>query len=348
MCRDPLRSVHSTSRGSGPFSASRDLAGVFAHLRRYGAKPELLVNLLFRAAGGQEPRVAGLFLGVEEAVLVETQAAVDCPLPQHDIVLLAPGEVEQGGRELGVAHHPEVALDAAFRQDAGLGIALGDDPQQPRLAGEPVEHPRGRLRGGHQVNVPDHLPAAAEAPRQAAARHLGKLPERLEQTLPRRQGVAQQMFRGIGPPPLDPFQDVRLRLLPEPRQTRHLARFAGALEVLERVDLQLLVERLDLLGPEAGHLEHRHQSRRRGRLEFLVISQPAGRHQFADLLLERLADPLDFPQPPLGHQLVQRLVQRLHRPRPVQVGPHLEGVLPVQLQQRGDADQHLGNLFFGC
>ena len=101
---------------------------------------------------------------------------------------------------------------------------------------------------------------------------------------------------------------------------------------------------LDLLGSQPGHLQHRYQSGRRGGLELLVIRQPARRHQLPNLLLQRLPDPLDLPQPPFAHNLAQRLVQRLDRARPVQVGPDLERILPFQLEQRRDAHQNLGNL----
>ena len=152
------------------------------------------------------------------------------------------------------------------------------------------------------------------------------------------------MPRSISPPPLDPLEDVRLRFLPEPFQPGHLALLAGPLQLFHTPDVQFVVQGLDLLRSQPGHLQHRCQSGRRGGLELLVIRQLARRHQFPNLLLQRLADPLNLPQPPFGHNLVQRLVQGLHRARPVQVGPGLERILPFQLQQRRYAHQNLCNL----
>ncbi len=74
--------------------------------------------------------------------------------------------------------------------------------------------------------------------------------------------------------------------------------------------------------------------------KLLVILQLAGRNQLGDLLLQRLADALHLPQPLLGHHLFQRLAQRLNRPRRVQIRRRLERILPLQLQQRRNADQH--------
>ena len=71
-----------------------------------------------------------------------------------------------------------------------------------------------------------------------------------------------QMPRGVGAAAVDALEDVRLRLLAKPFQPGDLAVLAGLFELLDRFDPQLVVQRLDLLGAQAGDVEHRHQARR--------------------------------------------------------------------------------------
>ena len=49
-------------------------------------------------------------LASRQLVLVERQAAVDGPLPQADVVLLAAGEVDQGEREHVVGDDAQVGV----------------------------------------------------------------------------------------------------------------------------------------------------------------------------------------------------------------------------------------------
>ena len=71
----------------------------------------------------------------------------------------------------------------------------------------------------------------------------------VQQRLGGAQRLAQQMFAGVIPPALDAFENVRLRLLAKPVQFRHLAGLAGRLQFFNRINAQLLVQRLDFLGP---------------------------------------------------------------------------------------------------
>ncbi len=59
-----------------------------------------------------------------------------------------------------------------------------------------------------------------------------------------------------------PSQDVRLRLFAEAFQLGDLSVFAGLFELLDGLNAQFVVQRLDLLWAEPGNVEHRHAARR--------------------------------------------------------------------------------------
>ena len=54
----------------------------------------------------------------------------------------------------------------------------------------------------------------------------------------------------------EPFEDLLLRLGAEALELGDLARLAGGLELVEVVDAELVVERLDLLRPQARQAQH--------------------------------------------------------------------------------------------
>lgn len=79
---------------------------------------------------------------------------------------------------------------------------------------------------------------------------------------------------------LQPLQDLLLRLGPEALELRHPPRFVGEsqfVELVERVDLERLVDRLDLLRPQAGDAQHLDQPGGDLRLELVVERQAARR-----------------------------------------------------------------------
>ena len=93
VVEDAADVVASTSAGSF-FASAASISPVSSRsLRRDVVELERLVDVRFGLAGID-------FFSFAERVLVERQPAVDRPLPQADVVLLAAGEVEQGEREL--------------------------------------------------------------------------------------------------------------------------------------------------------------------------------------------------------------------------------------------------------
>ena len=172
------------------------------------------------------------------------------------------------------------------------------------------------------------------------------LPQTVEQRLRRRQRVAEAMLGGVLPFARDAFEQIGLGLLAKPVQFGDLAGLAGGFKFGDGIHAELLVERLDLLRPEAGNVEHLDEARRDGGFQLLVIFQFPRLDEFGDLLFERFADAFDFAEPLFGDELGERLAQAFERPRGVGVGAGLERVFALQFQQRADFDEHLGDFVF--
>ena len=108
---------------------------------------------------------------------------------------------------------------------------------------------------------------------------------------------------------LDRFQQLCLGLLAKSRQLRRFSLLADPLQILQRGDPQLVMECLDLLGPEPLKFEQLENPRGKGTLQLVVVFHAPGCHQFGDLLGDGLADSFDRPQAPFGHQSLDRFAQ---------------------------------------
>ncbi len=93
----------------GPFEEAREgvffggvkFTGVLAQFRGNVGEAELLEDVGLGLTGDEEPGVAGLDVGAEEAVFVEAEAALDGALAHDDVVLFAAGEIGEGEGEFG-------------------------------------------------------------------------------------------------------------------------------------------------------------------------------------------------------------------------------------------------------
>ena len=128
-------------------------------------------------------RVAGFLLGLEQAVFVQAQAALDGALAHDDVVLLAAGEISKREGKLGVAHHAQIRLDAAGEDDGGLGFALGADADDARLGGECINDVRRFFGRGQKIDVADDLLETAQAAGGAAADDVGMRAQGFEDRL---------------------------------------------------------------------------------------------------------------------------------------------------------------------
>ena len=186
-------------------------------------------------------------------------------------MLLAAGEIHQREGILGVAHHPQVRLDAALEDDAGLGFALSTDAEHARLVREKSMISFGALRGHQEIDVADHFPVPANAAAGAAPNHFRVGPEHLQDRFGHHQRVAQQVARGVSTSKGDALQNLGLRLLAEALEASDFALLAGRFEGLDGVHAQVIVQGFDLLRAKPGDLQHGRQPRWHGSLELVVI-----------------------------------------------------------------------------
>jgi hypothetical protein len=111
------------------------------------------------------------------------------------------------------------------------------------------------------------------------------------------------------------------------------------------LNLQILVQRLDAFRPETRNRKHLEQRFGKSGPQFLVVPQLSGCDQFLDLLLERLANSLHFPQPLLAHQGLEVFLMLLERPRHILVRTRLERVFAAQFKQDRYLLQNGGDFF---
>ena len=171
------------------------------------------------------------------------------------------------------------------------------------------------------------------------------LAQRVQERFRGAHRIAQPVFRSVGPPPRDPLQNVGLRLGAKTLQFRDPPFLTSRFQLGNRVNSQFPGERLDFLRPQARNLQHFHQARRDGGLQFLVVFQFSGLHQFGDFLFQRLPDAFDFAQPLFGHDFGQGFVEAFNHARRIGVGPGLEGILALEFQQHSNLDQDSRDLF---
>jgi hypothetical protein len=129
--------------------------------------------------------------------------------------------------------------------------------------------------------------------------------------------------------------------IPERPRLRRLA------EVLERLDMELLVDELHGLGPQARDLEQANEARRNLRPEPVVIGHVASRHELGGLVADRLADARDLRRvagPVRGDEVDRAAPDRIGRPV---VGDRLERDLALDLEDVADLVEDPGEVAVG-
>ena len=326
-----------------------DLPEALAQLRRDEVQPQRREQL--RLAAQFPARVLlRFFLGRpfalrrHQAPLAETEPAAERALAQLHVVVLRPGEMVQGKRKLGRRHDAQIRLQSALEAHARLRIALRRDLLHPGLRDKPVHHRREVLRRHDKIQVAHRLEPAPQAARRLGALDLGQRAQPRHDRLRNFRGLPPVVPPPVGFPVPDARDNFLLRLFAEAVELRNLARGTRLRQRRDARDPELVVQRADFLRTQSGDLQHLLQPRFNRRLQLLEKLQPARRVQLRDLLHERLAKPLDRPEFARRDQPRQfRFLDRLQRPRARLIRAHLKRVLALQLEQRPDLRQHIGN-----
>jgi hypothetical protein len=132
---------------------------------------------------------------------------------------------------------------------------------------------------------------------------------------------------------LERHEDVLLGLLAEARYVLQAPVFGGAVEIVERLDTERLVQLACALRPEPGNASDLDQARGDPLLQLLGGRDPARLEQGVDLLGDRLADSRQLRGPAGPRQLCHGHPGLPDRLRRVAVGQHAVHDGAVELVQ---------------
>ena len=143
-------------------------AMVLPHFRRHPGHAHECVKLLLGFAAD------AAFLApsrLEDAPFTDFQALFDGHFAELDVVLLAAGEILDGGAKRLRRHNPHIHLNAVSGAKARLALAKLNDAAAHRVLGDRLADglALGKGRGDSNVDVADGFLAAAQA---AAVLHL--------------------------------------------------------------------------------------------------------------------------------------------------------------------------------
>ena len=267
-----------------------DLAAGLAQRRIDARQAERGVDAVLGLAGD-----AGPGGGVGEGVLVQRVAARQGALPQLDVVRLRSGEVLQRRAARFGRHQPQVGLHLAGQQDAGLGVAEAEHALDLPVAGEVAEDV-GRRVGGQDVDVAAGLGAAAQAADDVVGGVGRRLAQPGDQRLRRLAGVADQVTPGVLAALGDRRQDQAFLLRAHALEAADGAGLGRGFEVVERADVQRVVEQRHRLRPDA--LQAHHLEDRGGEQLQQLVAQAGGARggDVADARGQVLADAVDRQQ----------------------------------------------------
>ena len=312
--------------GQGLALGGLDFTAVLAQLRRHRLEVQRGVDVLL--AGARDPL---LVLDAIEPVLVQLQAAPQGAVAQRDVVRLRPGEVLHRRPQAVAWHQPQVGLESAPEQHAGLRLAVREDAFHQHVAGEAI-HQRRRRAGGEDVDVA----AGVAAPAQAADdvnRNAGSVrPEDVDEGARGLVRLARQSAAAEIRPLLEGLQDEGLLLRPHALDLAQPAVARRRFELFERADAELPVEKRHGLRADALQVQQVEDGRRELPQQFLVIRHAAGLDQFPDARVEVLADSRD--REPFGWRQIGDTYRRVRdRLRGVAIRADLERVLGLDLEQ---------------
>ena len=321
-------------RGKGVPRRRVDLAAVLAQLRRDPVHPERGVDLLFAGAG--ELLAARLGADAVEPVLVQQELALERDPAQADVVLLRAGEVEERCAPRAGRHDAQVDLHPARDQHRRLRVAVREDALDRRGADEGGHDRRRVVAAGDDVDVADRLAEAPQAARDREQLESGLLAEPGEHRVRRGARLVEQRASRPLTERGDRLEDVLLRLRLDLRELAETAVLRGLLELVDRRDAQVVVDRSRGRRPHPRDAQEREEPGRHGRLQLLVTDRSPRRDELLDRLADRRADFRDLLEPFLLDELGERLAQIADRARRRTVRHGAEDVLALELEEVRD------------
>jgi len=222
---------------------------------------------------------------------------------------------------------------------------VGEDALDFRVIHQALHNARA-VRGGNQdIDIADRFAAPAVAAGDGAVLRGRVRREPVLQGLGEGGGGVQpQSFLAGGAQALDAVEQGGFLARAEAGQLAHAARLGDALELVQRVQVEVLVQRLDAARAEALDA---HEIREFGRYtlgDSVQSGQAAGVDQGGDLVRDLAADAgvlreIDL----LRHLLLEPGAEPGDRLRRIAIGAYAEGVLALDFEKSGEALEALGN-----
>ncbi len=257
------------------------------------------------------------------------------------------GEAEQRGGELLGRDDPEVR--ASGRRGTGPRRRPPRTTATSATSGNATER-LGELRGRSARTrrcsmLRDHFAEPAQA---SPERHVLGEPGTRTGRRPAPGRGPRRTSAGRSPPRPEPCAIPRSRcagaLFSEAPDARQPALPAGALERVQRVHAERVVEDLDLSRAEARNAQALRQTARERRSELVVQGKPPGPNERLDVSEDRRADARDVPQPSGPDRLFEIAREGQQGLRGPFVSADLETIRARELEHLGDLRQHASDL----
>ncbi len=307
----------------------------------------ILAQLRLDVSQIEEPVDLGLGLArdalvvLENTVLVDLVALLHRPCPQGHVVRLGAGEVLERGAVALLWHDAQIHLQAGAQEDGGAGLALGDHGVHVLVLNKVLDNGHAVLANSQDVDITHGLLAAAVAARHLHPRDAVQRAQVIDQRLNERLGDVQARPRLRLAGLRQIRQDLLLGLRAEAVKLADAALLCRNLQLIEVGDVQILVERLHPLRPQAFDLEQLQQRARRTLFDLLQFAQAACLHHLLDFCRQLLTDAGQRRQIVAGRHQVAHVARMLgDGARPIAISAHAKAVRAFDLQQIGQIIEH--------
>src|SRR5690625_4817862 len=328
-----------------------DLSAILPQFRWYKVEIKFPVDLLLRSARHRPVKVGLAIPGhSEQAILVERHLPFSGALTQGDIMLLAPGEIEQSRGKLVRFDDTEIHLTPALGPDGTFGISASEHLHHQGVTDKGVKNSGSVLliSSHQQVDIPNGLQPAPEGYCHLDLTYSSLLLQKRRQWFSNIQGFTEQTALAVHLQPLDRLDNFLRRLLAHPRQCGHAAIQAGLFQLGQLGDSIGLVDLDDALRSETGNIEPLHQAVRYPLRQLLEDRNLAGFGIGVDIFSDRFADPFNVSEGLVVDVVLDRFSQILNGlGRPVECD-RPEPVLPCKLHQGKDLAQFCGDIAIQC
>jgi len=169
----------------------------------------------------------------------------------------------------------------------------------------------------------------------------------VEQDLCGGKGIPEAVEFTVGRTAGDGLQEVGGGFFPEALEGSETTVLAGGSECGEILDAQFFPQGSKFFWAKAGEVEEGKKARGDRGAELFQVGEFAGGHQGGDFFAQGFADARKFAEAVRPDEFPQIGWGGFESTGGGEIGPALEGVLPLKLQNRTDFAQRVGGLVLG-